>query len=91
MTTSLFELQAKVAELEEVILSKHPRLPVLLRDIHTTLRAQPENVTLLSEKEIAAIVAGLRVQTGVELAASVSKTSATKSLKAKLAAGTLEL
>ena len=91
MTTSLFELQAKVTELEEVILSKHPRLPVLLRDIHTTLRAQPENVTLLSEKEIAAIVAGLRVQTGVELAASVSKTSATKSLKAKLAAGTLEL
>ena len=91
MTTSLFELQSKVSELEEVILSKHPRLPVLLRDIHTTLRAQPENVTLLSEKEIAAIVAGLKVQTGVELATSVSKASATKSLKAKLAAGTLEL
>lgn len=67
------ELQQKVSELSQLILSKHPRMPTLLREIHTTLRAQPENVTLMSEEEIAVIVSGLKVQTGIEFAASATK------------------
>jgi hypothetical protein len=82
--TEGFELKEKVAELSTLLLSKHPKMPGLLREIHTTLRAQPENVTLLSEEEIAVIVNGLKVQTGVEFAASVTKGSGQKSAVAKI-------
>lgn len=73
-----FELQEKVAALSEAILSRHPMMPILLREIHTTLRAYPENVTLASEEEIAIIVEGLKMQTGIEFAASVTKGSGQK-------------
>ncbi len=79
-----FELQEKVASLEQAILERHPRMPVLLREIHTALRAQPENVTLMSEEEIGVIVDGLKIQTGVEFASSITKTSSTKSLNSKI-------
>lgn len=79
-----FELKNKIAELSELLLSKHPKMPVLLREIHTTLRAQPENVTLLDESEIAVIVNGLKVQTGVEFAAAATKGSGAKSAVAKI-------
>lgn len=80
----LFELKEKVAQLSELMLSKHPRMPVLLREIHTTLRAQPENVTLLSEEDISVIVNGLKIQTGVEFAAAATKGSGNKSAIAKI-------
>lgn len=67
------ELQSKVLELESLILERHPKMPVLLREIHTALRLQPENVTLMSEEEIAITVSGLSVQTGVEFAKEVTK------------------
>lgn len=79
-----FALQEKVAELSGLILSKHPKMPQLLREIHATLRKQPENVTLLNEEEIAVIVSGLKVQTGVEFATAALKdksASTTKRLK----------
>jgi hypothetical protein len=79
-----FDLQTKVAELSQLILDKHPRMPVLLREIHTTLRQYPENVTLLSEEEIGVIVSGLIVQTGVNFAATVTKTTAVKTAAAKI-------
>lgn len=79
------ELFDKISELQESLLDRHPRMPGLLREIHTALRAQPENVTLLNEDQISVIVNGLKVQTGVEFAASATKSS-TKSLKAKIAA-----
>jgi hypothetical protein len=85
LTTGVgFELKEKVAELSELILSKHPRMPLLLREIHTALRKQPENVTLMSEEEVAVVVAGLKVQTGVEFATAAIKdksSSTTKRLK----------
>lgn len=80
-----FELKSKIAELQTAILDRHPRMPILLREIHTVLRAQPENVTLLSEEEIAQIVSGLKVQTGVEFAASATKSSTNKSISKKIA------
>ena len=75
MTDITFQLKEKVASLEAALLSRHPTMPTLLRDIHTALRAQPENVTLLSEEDIKVIVQGLQVQTGNFLAESVSKGS----------------
>ena len=64
MSTNLpFELAEKVFSLSAMIIDKHPQLPTLLRDIHTALRKQPENVTLMSEEEICIIVSALKVQT----------------------------
>lgn len=81
-----FELREKVLALQQSILDRHPRMPTLLREIHTTLLKQPENVTLMTEEEIAIIVSGLKVQTGVEFASSAIKgsgaTAATKKIKA---------
>lgn len=79
-------LKEKVAELGAALLERHPKMPTLLREIHTTLSKYPEQVTLLAEEDIAVIVNGLKVQTGVEFAsaASVSKPSAITNLKKKI-------
>ena len=72
------ELQSKIQTLDERIKTAHPLMPVLLREIHTVLRAQPDNVTLLSEEEIKIIVNGLMKQTSVVFSAKIltSKKSA---------------
>ena len=81
-----FELREKVLALQQSILDKHPRMPVLLREIHTALLAQPENVTLMSEEEISILVSGLKVQTGTEFASSMVKgsTAVSKSMTSKI-------
>lgn len=79
------ELYDKVIELQTSLLDRHPRMPGLLREIHAALRAQPENVTLLSEDQISVVVNGLKVQTGVEFAAAATKGTA-KGIKSKIAA-----
>lgn len=84
--TDLFD---KVSALQEALLSRHPMMPGLLRDIHTTLRSQPENVTLLSEAQISVIVNGLKVQTGIVFAAAATSTGA-KGIKARIAKMGLE-
>lgn len=84
--TPLEQLSEKVSALSEAILGRHPTMPTLLREIHTTLRSYPEQVTLLSESEIQVIVSGLSVQTNVAFAASASKPAAAKSLTAKIKA-----
>ena len=70
-----FELKEKLAALQSALLSQHPTMPTLLREIHMALKKQPENVTLLSEEEVHVIVQGLEKQTGVFLAESVGKTA----------------
>lgn len=79
-----YQLQEKVASLSEAILTKHPTMPTLLREIHTTLSKYPEQVTLLSEEEISVIVSGLSVQTNVAFAAAATKPAAAKSLVSKI-------
>lgn len=85
--TPAMELQSKVSLLQEALLHKHPTMPTLLREIHTALKKQPENVTLLSEDEIKVIVNGLEKQTGFELAQTITKSTKSPSatLKAKIA------
>lgn len=77
METNGLMFQQKVTELKEALLAKHPMMPTLLQQIHKTLQMQPENVTLLDEEGIKAILNGLKVQVGVEFAAAV-KTSKKK-------------
>lgn len=79
-----FELQEKVAALSQAILDRHPTMPTLLSEIYKTLRAQPENVTLMSEEDIKIIVSGLKIQTSTNFAVSVTKPSATKAAAEKI-------
>ena len=85
-----FELHEKCEELRSALLAQHPRMPVLLAEIYKTLKAQPENVTLLSELDIQAIVQGLIKQTGTEFAKSALKATS-KSISTRLKSGELNL
>jgi len=77
-------LGEKVAELSAALLVRHPKMPTLLREIHMTLSKYPEQVTLMSEDDIKVVVEGLKIQTGVEFAATATKPAASKSLAAKI-------
>lgn len=70
-----FEFTSKLAELEAALMQKHPSMPTLLREIHQTLKKQPENVTLLKPEEVAIVFKALENQTNTFLADSVAKTS----------------
>lgn len=78
------EIQTKLASLQEALLESHPTMPTLLRDIHTTLKSQPEQVTLMTEDEIHIIIQGLEKQTNTHLAASVTKKSKSASSRAAM-------
>lgn len=69
-------IKTKLEALESALLNAHPTMPTILRDIHTTLKAQPDIVTLLSESDLAIIVRGLDKQTNAALVATVNKPSA---------------
>lgn len=76
------DIRTKLDELESALLNAHPGMPTLLRDIHKTLKAQPDIVTLLSESDLAIIVRGLDKQTNAHLVATTLKP--TKATKASL-------
>lgn len=88
-----FEFKEKLASLQTALLEKHPKLPVLLREVHQALKKQPENVTLLSEEDMNAIFRALETHSNTFLVDSISKTagkaSQTKNLKARINLGTL--
>jgi len=67
------DIKMKIAELQDMILTAHPRMPILLKDIHTLLKNDPDNVTLLSEEDIGIIVSGLKKQTMTEITAATLK------------------
>jgi hypothetical protein len=66
-------IKMKIAELEQMILTAHPSMPLLLKDIHGLLKSDPENVTLLTEEEVGILVSGLKRQTATEIATSALK------------------
>ena len=80
------QLKEKVLALSAALLEKHPTMPSLLREIHTTLRQYPEQVVLLEDSDIAIIVAGLEKQTGVSLLMAGAKASVAKSASGKIKA-----
>lgn len=75
------QLKFNVAALQEQLLSAHPMIPTLLRDIHKQLGEDPTNVTLLSEEEIGIVVSGLMKQTQQEIATSITKSGKGKAIK----------
>jgi len=80
------ELQMKLAELSQALINRSPALPGILQTIHSTLKQQPENVTLLSEDEIQVIVEGLKQQTQTQFAISSTKGSGKTAAVAKIKA-----
>jgi hypothetical protein len=89
---NVLEIKAKIAELNTLILSAHPTMPILLRDIHTQIRRDPELVTVISEEEIGMIVNGLKVQTNTALVTQTvksAKSAATKKALSKISADDL--
>jgi hypothetical protein len=73
------QLKEKIAALQNAILTVHPTLPIILKDIHTLLKSDPSNITLLDEDDISTIVSGLKKQTATEITQATLKKS-TKSL-----------
>jgi hypothetical protein len=78
--TQAEQIQQEIAQLQEALVSANPGMPTMLRTIHKALRDDPATVTLLSDEEVATIVAALMKQTNTVIAAAVTKKS-TKSLR----------
>jgi len=73
------QISEKVLSLEQALLSQHPQMPALLREIWQTLKANPDCVTLMEEEQIGVIVNGLKRQTATEIATVALKSK--KSVK----------
>jgi len=76
-----YEVREKLAQLEESLLQATPNIATLLRDIHRTLKADPDIVTILSESEVSVLVNGLKKHTNIEIAVAAVKRKPKKSLK----------
>lgn len=81
MTIQAFEVQEKLASLEISLLESTPGMATLLRDIHRSLKQDPDIITILEDEEVAILVKGLKKQTGVEIATKAAKKKSVKSLK----------
>lgn len=76
-----FEVREKLASLEQQLIAGTPGMATLLRDIHNTLKQDPDVVTLLSEEECSILVRGLKKQTATEIATKAVKKGGTKAIK----------
>jgi len=74
-------IKMQIESLREQIHAAHPRMPVLLQDIHKILKADPDNITLLDDESVGVIVAGLKLQTKTEITAAVIKSPKKSALK----------
>lgn len=66
-------IKEKILAMEQALKENHPRMPMLLKEIHTHTKADPEIVTLLDEDDIQRLVAGLQKQTQTEVAGFILK------------------
>ena len=78
MTDTAFSIREKLAQLEEALTASTPNMPVLLRDIHRELKADPDVVTILSDEECSILVRGLKKQTSTEIATKAIKKTTKK-------------
>jgi hypothetical protein len=67
------QLQTKILEFQERLLSASPEMPIYLREIRTQLQNQPELLHILKDEDIASIVQGCSKQAGVVLATETLK------------------
>jgi hypothetical protein len=67
------ELEQKIHDLELALNSGDPNIPSHLKAIHTSLINEPELVYLLKEEDIAKIIKGMTVASGVIISTPKSK------------------
>lgn len=79
----------KCAELEDALNKSLPGFPHILKDIHETLRADPEIVTLLAEEDIAKIVKGMEMHAHIVVTPAKAKKAATAKSKVPIKADDL--
>lgn len=79
------QIKLAIAELQDVILTAHPKLPFLLQEIRKFLLEDPDLVTLMTEEEIGIIISGLEKHTKTVITTAALK-STKKSLKSVTAA-----
>jgi hypothetical protein len=75
-------LKESILSLQTALLEAHPTIPTLLQEIHSFIKANPEQVTLLSEEDIEVIVRGLSRQTAIEISVKAKPASKAARLKA---------
>lgn len=74
------QIQAKILELQDALVSSSPLLPNILQVIHSALKNDHETVTLLSHEERATVIAALMRQTNTQIVTTLAKKSG-KALK----------
>ena len=79
--TQAYQIQEKLAALEEALQEQAPGIENLLKDIHIQLKKDPDIVTILTNEESAVIVSGLKKQTATIIATAALKAKPKKSLK----------
>lgn len=79
-----FEVREKLATLEDMLTNSVPNISTLLRDIHRTLKQDPDTVTILSEEEASILVRGLKKQTNTEISTTAIKKAKTKKPMSKM-------
>ncbi len=90
--TPLGELRFKLNELQEAMLSEHPKMPTLLQQIHKTMLEQGDLVVQLSDEEIGIMISGLKKHMNVTVVAEKTKKASSsaalkKASKAELIGG----
>lgn len=73
--TPVEQVSAKILDLQSRLLSQHPTMPILLREIHKELLANPDVVTLLSSEDRSIIISGLEKYTKTELITATKNVS----------------
>jgi len=74
--TPHLQLQEKIASLDAALKEQNPRMPVLLQEIHRTLKNDPAIVTVMTPEEISIIVSGLKVHTATQIVTTTKSPSA---------------
>jgi hypothetical protein len=78
----LGELQAKLHELREMLLTEHPQIPRLLQVIHKTMQEQGDLVIQLTDEEIGVFIQALKNHMNVTVVSEkAKKATSTASLK----------
>lgn len=65
--SDLGHILTKVDSLRQALVNVHPDMPKLLNDIWKLLKADPNNVTLLSDEDMGVISSGLQTQTNTRI------------------------
>jgi hypothetical protein len=77
---TVFQIQEKLAALEIKLNESVPNISILLKEIYTILKKDPDVVTILSNEECSILVRGLKKQTNTEISSSILKNGTKKSL-----------